>query len=69
MCKVHVEQSNGLAPIKQNELYKLSTWVDEGYRLSCQATVIANCIVTVPEDPLKAAIRAKIAEQKKNKEL
>jgi 2Fe-2S ferredoxin len=63
MCKVKVELPNGLAPAGQNERNKLGTMIDEGYRLACQATVFTDTTVSIPEDRLKAIIRAQLAKQ------
>lgn len=68
MCKIKVEQGNGLAPIKQNEKLKLGSWIDEGYRLSCQATILTDTTVSVPEDRLKAVIRAQLAKQREEEQ-
>jgi ferredoxin, 2Fe-2S len=64
MCKVMVKDQSGLQPLNQNERLKLGTQASEGYRLSCQARVKGNVEVSIPEDPLKAAIRAQLAKQK-----
>lgn len=64
MCKVKVDDQSGLAPMNTNERLKLDALRDEGYRLSCQARVLRDVTVVVPEDPLKAAIRAQLAEQR-----
>jgi 2Fe-2S ferredoxin len=65
MCKVNVhgEQAVFLQAPTQAEARKLGSLLEEGVRLSCQARVQGNVSVTVPEDPLKAAIRKKLAEQ------
>jgi ferredoxin len=66
MCKVQVEgdQAECLQPPTDAESRKLgSSMLAEGVRLSCQARTKASVTVTVPEDPLKAAIRKKLAEQ------
>lgn len=65
MCKVKVNDpgSKGLAPMNVNERLKLGSQADEGYRLACQARVIGSVQVSIPEDPLKAAIRAQLARQ------
>ncbi|NEW06089.1 2Fe-2S iron-sulfur cluster binding domain-containing protein [Paenibacillus sp. SYP-B3998] len=69
MCKVIVKDSSGLAPMNQNERLKLGSQVDEGYRLACQARV-AGCVdVILPEDPLKAVIRAQLAKQREEDDL
>jgi 2Fe-2S ferredoxin len=65
MCKVMVKDQSGLEPMNQNERLKLgSQAVSEGFRLSCQARVKGDVQAVVPEDPLKAAIRAQLAKQK-----
>ncbi|UJF36197.1 2Fe-2S iron-sulfur cluster-binding protein [Paenibacillus hexagrammi] len=66
MCKVHVVDQSGLAPMNTNERLKLGTQADEGYRLACQAKVVGPVQLTVPEDPLKAAIRAQLARQQED---
>jgi 2Fe-2S ferredoxin len=63
MCKVKVTDQSGLAPMNTNELLKLGSLGDDGIRLACQARVIGAVQVTIPEDPLKAAIRAQLARQ------
>jgi 2Fe-2S ferredoxin len=63
MCKVKVSNPSGLAPMNVNERLKLGSQADEGFRLACQARVIGSVQVTLPEDPLKAAIRAQLARQ------
>ncbi|GFZ89637.1 hypothetical protein GCM10008018_39790 [Paenibacillus marchantiophytorum] len=69
MCKVQVTDASGLAPMNVNERLKLGSQADEGYRLACQARVIGQVQVTVPEDPLKAAIRAQLARQAEDDDL
>lgn len=69
MCKVKVSDSDGLAPMNVNERLKLGSQADEGYRLACQARVIGTVHVTIPEDPLKAAIRAQLARQAEENDL
>lgn len=65
MCKVHVadEQLEFLQSPTLAESRKLGSQLADGLRLSCQARTKGNVIVTIPEDPLKAAIRKKLAEQ------
>jgi 2Fe-2S ferredoxin len=69
MCKVKIEQQEALQPMNTQERLKLGTLAQDGYRLSCQALVKANCAVTVPEDPLKAVIRAQLAKQQEEFDL
>jgi 2Fe-2S ferredoxin len=64
MCKVLVKDQSGLEPMNQNERLKLGSQASEGYRLSCQAKVKGDVQAVIPEDPLKAAIRAQLAKQK-----
>jgi 2Fe-2S ferredoxin len=66
MCKVMVIDQSGLEPMNQNERLKLGSQASEGYRLSCQARVKGDVEVYIPEDPLKAAIRAQLAKQKED---
>ena len=63
MCKVSVEDQRGLAPMNQAERLKLGEPQAGGMRLACQARVMGDVAVVVPEDPLKAAIRAQLAKQ------
>jgi 2Fe-2S ferredoxin len=64
MCKVIVEDQSGLSPMKRNEELKLGQLSERGYRLACQACIIGETHVSVPEDPLKAAVRAQLAKQR-----
>ncbi|RKP57068.1 ferredoxin [Cohnella endophytica] len=69
MCKVCVsdDQAASLHPPTTAESYKLgASLLDEGTRLSCQSRIKGDVTVTVPEDPLKAAIRKKLAEQQED---
>jgi 2Fe-2S ferredoxin len=66
MCKVRVENQSGLAPMNPNERLKLGGLEREGIRLACQAKVKGDVTVTIPEDPLKAAIRAQLAKQQED---
>lgn len=63
MCKVHVREQSGLAPMNRNERLKLGSLAEQGVRLACQAKVFGDVTVIVPEDPLKAAVRAQLAKQ------
>jgi 2Fe-2S ferredoxin len=63
MCKVNVQDQHGLAPMNDNERLKLGSLAEEGIRLACQAKATGNVTVHIPEDPLKAAIRAQLAKQ------
>lgn len=71
MCKVtdRSPAGTGLAPAAELERRKLAGQLSEGVRLSCQARVVAHAIVEVPEDPLKAAIRRRLAEAQQEDEL
>ncbi|WP_373229735.1 2Fe-2S iron-sulfur cluster-binding protein [Cohnella sp.] len=70
MCKVNVTKDQGkfLQPPTEAEARKLGSLLDEGVRLSCQARTQGNVAVSIPEDPLKAAIRKKLAEQQEEDE-
>lgn len=66
MCKVEVseDQASGLAAPGPAECNKLGPLLEQGVRLSCQAKVRADVAVTVPEDPLKAAVRRQLERQR-----
>lgn len=68
MCKVIVREQSEPIPIRQNESLKLGSLVEQGYRLACQAKVLGNVIVELPEDPLKAAVRVQLAKLKEVEE-
>lgn len=63
MCKLIVEDQSGLSPVSGNERLKLGDLVQRSYRLACQARVTNHVTATIPEDPLKAAVRAQLALQ------
>lgn len=64
MCKVKVlGDGSGLTANMANERAKLGKLELEGYRFSCQARIIGDAVVELPEDPLKAAIRAQLLKQ------
>ncbi|MCD1260209.1 2Fe-2S iron-sulfur cluster binding domain-containing protein [Paenibacillus athensensis] len=70
MCKLLVEDQSGLTPPNQNEILKLGMeQLAQGYRLACQARVTGRVEALVPEDPLKAAIRAQLARQQDDDDL
>ena len=69
MCKVTVEDQSGLTPPNPAERQKLGPLAASGVRLACQARVQGDAVVQVPEDPLKAAIRAQLAKQKEEDSL
>jgi len=69
MCKVIVKDQSGLAPLNNNERFKLGSQAEEGYRLACQARVVGAVTVEVLEDPLKAAIRKQLAKQAEDDDL
>jgi ferredoxin, 2Fe-2S len=66
MCKVQVEDGSSASPALEKERNKLGSLLDSGYRLACQAKAMGAVTVTVPEDPLKAAIRAQLAKQQED---
>ncbi|MBD2861323.1 MULTISPECIES: 2Fe-2S iron-sulfur cluster-binding protein [Paenibacillus] len=66
MCKVSAESGEGLSAPSDNEKHKLGNQLTEGVRLACQAKVTGNCTVIIPEDPLKAAVRAQLAKQRED---
>lgn len=64
MCKVIVQDLNGLSEPAEKEIRKLGDWIDKGYRLSCQAKVHRDTSVLIPEDPLKSVVQARLRELK-----
>ncbi|GAB7386252.1 hypothetical protein BSNK01_00870 [Bacillaceae bacterium] len=63
-CKVIVDPRAAVSLANGKEKSKLgSDRVAQGYRLACQARVYGDVVVTIPEDPLKAAIRARLAKK------
>jgi 2Fe-2S ferredoxin len=66
MCKVKVkpEHADALMPPNDAEIRKLGSLLTEGYRLACQAVICGSAEVELPEDPLKAAIRKQLEQQK-----
>lgn len=66
MCKVSAETGEGLSVPSDNEKRKLGDQITQGVRLACQAKVTGNCTVILPEDPLKAAVRAQLAKQRED---
>ncbi len=62
MCKVTVDEQEAaqLAPPGEAEGRKLGSLLDQGFRLACQAAVKGTVTVSVPEDPLKAAVRRRL---------
>ncbi|MNL83191.1 hypothetical protein D3C87_2107670 [compost metagenome] len=70
MCKVKVlEGAGGLSLPKQAETDKLGALQEQGYRFACQARVTGSVTVELPEDPLKAAVRAQLKRQQEEEDL
>jgi len=70
MCKVGVPpaQASALQEPGPAERRMIGPLLQEGVRLSCQARVRSDVTVTIPEDPLKAAIRKKLEEQQRERD-
>lgn len=64
MCKVRVDDQRGLAPMNPREKLKLGISPQTNMRLSCQSVVTGDVTVIVPEDPLRAAVRALLDKQR-----
>lgn len=62
MCKVTTD-GKGLSPIQPMEQRKLAGLEADGVRLACQAKVNGSAVVSVPEDPLRAAVRKQLLRQ------
>lgn len=73
MCKVHVGSSTdalGLSKPNAAEMRKLGhVMLQEGVRLGCQACIQGNVDITLPEDPLKAAIRKQLEQKREEEDL
>lgn len=66
MCKVIVKDDrsvSGLSRPNHREELRLGQRLSEGYRLACQTIIQGDAVVTIPEDPLKAVIRARLEQQ------
>ncbi|MFB5265982.1 2Fe-2S iron-sulfur cluster-binding protein [Paenibacillus enshidis] len=64
MCKITVIPADGEITLPTAaEERKLGLLLSKGVRLSCQARVTGKTEVTVPEDPLKAAVRRQLERQ------
>lgn len=68
MCKVKIKEGQGLLPPSPNEERKLGSLIGQGMRLACQTKCTGEMTVHIPEDPLKAAIRAQLARQKEEQD-
>jgi 2Fe-2S ferredoxin len=68
MCKVKIIDSKNMLPPRPNEETKLGSLIDQGYRLACQTKCTGDLTVEVPEDPLKAAVRAQLARQREEQD-
>lgn len=71
MCKVKLDPENadGVSAAGDAERRKLGGLSGDGIRLACQASVKAGSVkVTVPEDPLKAAVRRRLEEARRKEE-
>ncbi|MDT3426829.1 ferredoxin [Paenibacillus forsythiae] len=70
MCKVKIEEETlgAVNPPGDIERRKLGSQLNDGVRLACQAIVRGDVRVTVPEDPLKAAVRRRLEEARRGQE-
>jgi len=71
MCKVLVTDDRSKAALSApapRERFRLGDRIEQGYRLACQAVVQGDARVTIPEDPLKAVIRNKLANRQQEQE-
>ncbi|EXX91311.1 ferredoxin [Paenibacillus darwinianus] len=69
MCKVTQLSVGGLSESGEQERRKLAGLAEQGVRLACQAKVIGDASVEVPEDPLKSAVRRLLAKQAEEDDL
>ncbi|GFN30633.1 2Fe-2S iron-sulfur cluster-binding protein [Paenibacillus xylaniclasticus] len=70
MCKVRDASASqgGLSAVADNERYKLGGMHEQGYRLACQAKVLGDAQIEVPEDPLRAAVRKQLERQREEED-
>lgn len=69
MCKVSVRTPAAVSPVSAVERRKMGDALEDGQnRLSCQAKVLGDVVVDVPEDPLKAAIRRQLELRREEEE-
>ena len=68
MCKVQAEPAESLSPVTSKERMKMGDLHERNIRLSCQTRCWAEVTVTIPEDPLKAAVRKRLAMEEENGE-
>jgi 2Fe-2S ferredoxin len=59
-CKVKISDQRNVSDPNQQEFFKLDALLNDGVRLACQTKVLGNCEIEVPEDRLKAIIRAQL---------
>ncbi|GAB2692467.1 2Fe-2S iron-sulfur cluster-binding protein [Paenibacillus thermoaerophilus] len=68
MCKVEIAEGSEVSGRTDAERRKLGEGSRAGQRLSCQTRILGDAVVIVPEDPLKAAVRAQLAKRKEEEE-
>jgi len=70
MCKVTVEaqDAGAVRQAGEAERRKLGNLLQNGVRLACQTAVWGDVAVTIPEDPLKAAVRRKLEAARRGEE-
>lgn len=70
MCKVSLEgqSASSVRPPGDIERRKLGSQLEAGVRLACQASVMEDVTVSVPEDSLKAAVRRKLEAARRGEE-
>lgn len=64
-CKVHIEDVNSVSEPTSSEKQKLGIDITDN-RLACQTKILNSTTVTIPEDPLKAAIRRQLSKKNNN---
>jgi len=69
MCKIKAAPGSALSPPQAGELRKLGALRHEGYRLACQARVAGDSVVSVPEDPLRAAVRRQLEKNRERQDM
>lgn len=67
-CKVNIGEQRNVSDPSQNERFKLDRALEDHVRLACQTKVLGHCEIEVPEDRLKAFIRAQLERNKDDDE-
>jgi 2Fe-2S ferredoxin len=71
-CKINIDSTNINSVSSPNQIEKRmisQVQLESGQRLGCQVKVYDHISLTIPEDPLKAFIRAQLERQRNEDDL